>query len=536
MEDFASTDLEDLSGPRRDRALAGASSAPASAFGVEAHPAADDDEDMAGPRKGRRIDPSLVPPSLGDAAARLEDARRRNRDRAARFGTAFQEPNAFAVLGRTDARRLLSQHEPGLTTGFSTTSEDQEEKRRARAAEYGLPVFDYAAEPAKAAGLGDAELRLREARRARAAKFGAVDDLDVAVATAAAAALADAPNVGPAAGEARPEALHVRVFKYLPAATRDIRDYFREFRPSFVEWLNGVSVNVVFEDAHTAARALASLSEAIPRVPGVPEVHDCWRIALKPIVKRQTDRYAPSGSKTTLYLRAATDRDVKELADKSAGPRSQGTHSADGAYALGKPEDLASPALVATVFGETLRQAARALELPVAFRAPPPPPPPAADVEAVETVASVGAAAPPSRVITVVLPPAASEPPPPASAAHRGDGHDNRFAGGKRGRAARDEPPVSAGSASLLATEQPKLAASGGGLFGSSVAKVKGRGHARPPARGGDAFVAKDPAPVPGSDSMDDERAAAAGGVLLQSLAAPAAPGSGEVAEPAGLA
>lgn len=466
-----------------------------------------DDEDMAGPRKGRRIDTRSVPSSFADAAAQLEDARRRNRDRAARFGTKLQEPS---VIGRTAAARRL--HEPGLATGFSTTSEDEEAKRRARAAAFGVPVFDYAQEPAKAAGLSAAELSLRQARRLRASKFGGVDELDVAVATAAHAALAGAPNVIPLPDEAppvpRPEALHLRVFKYLPAATRDLREYFADFRPASIDWLNGVSVNVVFEDGFTAARALASLTEPIPRVPGVPDLPDCWRIALKPLVKRQTDRYAPSGSKTTLYMRVATDRDVKELADKSAGPRSQGTHSIDGAYALGKPEDLASPSLVATVIGETLRQAARALELPVAFRAPQGPDMVSAEgaVEG-EAAADVSGVRPSktgtSRVITVVLPAA----PVADSSGH----HDNRFAGTKRDRAS-----YVSGSA-MQASMTSEAAQQAGGFSPGCAgpgAKVKGRGHAkfRPRHGAGAANVAAGPGSMAATDaSMDAAMVAAPG-------------------------
>ena len=478
-----------------------------------------DDEDMAGPRKGRRIDTRSVPSSFADAAAQLEDARRRNRERAARFGKNLLEPN---VLGHSAAARRV--HEPGLATGFSTTSADEEAKRRARAAAYGVPVFDYAQEPAKAAGLSEVELQLRQARRLRASKFGGVDELDVAVATAAHAALSGAPNVIPLPDEApplpRPEALHLRVFKYLPAATRDLREYFADFRPASIDWLNGVSVNVVFEDGFTAARALASLTEPIPRVPGVPEVPDCWRIALKPLVKRQTDRYAPSGSKTTLYMRVATDRDVKELADKSAGPRSQGTHSIDGAYALGKPEDLASPALVATVIGETLRQAARALELPVAFRASHGPDTVSADGagegEATADVSGVRSSKTgKSRVITVVLPAAPAEA--DSSGAERASAghHDNRFAGSKRDR-------TSYVSDSAMQASMASEAAAQAGGFSPGCAgpgtKVKGRGHAkfRPRHSAGGANVAAVPDSMAATDaSMGAATAAAPGNAFF---------------------
>jgi hypothetical protein len=426
----------------------------------------EDPEDIPGSRKNRRFVASDLAtgdshPSLADASSKLADARRRNEQRSQRFNVAYTEPNAFAVLSRGEAKRLLHQREPGLVTGFAINTPEEDAKRTERAARWGVPMFDYAAEPAKAAGLTDTEVKIRQERRSRAARFGAVDELDVAIAKAAAAALADAPPASShpeIAPVLRPKALNLRVHKYLPAASADILAYFSDFRPSFVEWLNGLSVNVLFEDEFTAKRALDNLAESVPRAPGVPEVESCWKVALKPLVKRATDKYAPAGSETTLYMRIATENDVKERSKRSFGPKSQGTYSEDGAYALHKEHDPEDPSYVASAVGAALRQAARAMEMPVAFLA------------AAGERSDDGPAAS-DRVITVVM------PAPSRIQAHVGEhtGHDDRgfegerFGGHKRRRQVANDGPLDAAACAEAVTA--------GMIPDPAKIKVKGRGR-----------------------------------------------------------
>ena len=52
------------------------------------------------------------------------------------------------------------------------------------------------------------------------------------------------------------------------AATRDLSAFFGSFGVSRIEWLNGVSLNVHFEDVFSAERALHSLTLEIPVVEG----------------------------------------------------------------------------------------------------------------------------------------------------------------------------------------------------------------------------------------------------------------------------
>jgi hypothetical protein len=133
-------------------------------------------------------------------------------------------------------------------------------------------------------------------------------------------------------GIRRPNVLHIRSYKYLPASTADIEAFFSPLRPNLVEWLNGDSLNLIFQDEATARRALELNSEPIPICPEVESVHPDWRICLKPLVKMKTDKYAPEGAETTVYLRFATSIDTKANAVKTRGARSQGTYSKEGLF------------------------------------------------------------------------------------------------------------------------------------------------------------------------------------------------------------
>ena len=142
----------------------------------------------------------------------------------------------------------------------------------------------------------------------------------MSAALTASAAVALVPRSIPlGAAEPRPEAIHMRAHRYLPAATRDVFAFVAPLRPTRVEWLNGVSLNIVFADADTASRAVELLSEPVPTVKGVKRVHPAWRTCLRPIEKQGTDDYAPRGAETTVWLRPATTHDHKAFAPATHG-------------------------------------------------------------------------------------------------------------------------------------------------------------------------------------------------------------------------
>ena len=113
--------------------------------------------------------------------------------------------------------------------------------------------------------------------------------------------------------------LHVRAYRYLPAATADIRAFFAPLVPARVGWLNAESLNVFFEDDATAARALELAGEPVAAVPSVFPVHPAWRTCLKPLIKQRKDKYAPAGAETSIWLRRATTHDTKANAAPTHG-------------------------------------------------------------------------------------------------------------------------------------------------------------------------------------------------------------------------
>ena len=55
----------------------------------------------------------------------------------------------------------------------------------------------------------------------------------------------------------REEAVHILGKDFM--TTKDLFEYFQQFNPKYVEWLNDSSANVVFEDASSAKRAIFNL-------------------------------------------------------------------------------------------------------------------------------------------------------------------------------------------------------------------------------------------------------------------------------------
>ena len=73
------------------------------------------------------------------------------------------------------------------------------------------------------------------------------------------------PLPPPGAAARRPEAIHVYGVDVL--STSDILRYFSEWGPTYVEWLDDSSANVVFADELTAKRALVGRGKPLPPPP-----------------------------------------------------------------------------------------------------------------------------------------------------------------------------------------------------------------------------------------------------------------------------
>jgi hypothetical protein len=375
---------------------------------------------------------------VAGAAKAIQDLREKQQARSLRFGipSVPLTSSAIAAVGTItkEAYLALTRSAPeGSATfsGIDVSGEEERQRAAKRAERFGIATFDYAKERQRDAGLSEEAIRLRAERRERAARFGQSDPLDIEIAKAAFLALGstlnsqtkatvpsinmedasingeqnDLMDVDSAAqtssssssevvkmsetetetssssvttpteiGTRRPTALHMRAYKYLPASTADIEAFFSPLKPTLVEWLNGDSVNLIFQDEGTAKRALELYSEPVPICVGIETVHPDWRICLRPLVKMKTDKYAPEGAETTVYLRFATSLDTKSKAVKTQGARSQGTYSKEGLYskkAIQKDVNAArrgqlasydrAPLHVAAMVAESLETAAAAL-------------------------------------------------------------------------------------------------------------------------------------------------------------------------------
>ena len=67
----------------------------------------------------------------------------------------------------------------------------------------------------------------------------------------------------------RPDAVHLYGVDVL--STQDCLAYFGDYGPTFVEWLDDSSCNVLFEDAGTAKRAIAGCGRPLPPDDAAPD-------------------------------------------------------------------------------------------------------------------------------------------------------------------------------------------------------------------------------------------------------------------------
>lgn len=241
--------------------------------------------------------------AAANVSALLEQTQAKFAARAARFGTpTVRRVSDVQVLG---ARRAALR--TGFATGFDPAAPEHAALRAKRAARFGIvQVKEKENKLDKEEDVPVPESDLLERRR------------DVAV------------------GEAiRGNVMHV--FGVDDLSTPDVMNHFREYGPTWCEWLNDSSCNVVFEDAFTLARALRGMSTTTEEVPEEPtekmddgegagmgvavagegQLKD--ELKWKPAVSvRKRDRI------TSLWIRMATERDVRP---EKPNPRSKWSRS-----------------------------------------------------------------------------------------------------------------------------------------------------------------------------------------------------------------
>lgn len=184
---------------------------------------------------------------------RVVEERKKRLNRMLRFsnppGTSLpihEPPKAFkitetAVLG---ARRAAVRQ--GFATGFDTTSEEEQQKRQARIARFGPPeshpFYNAIQQP--------------ELQASRAVKF-AQQPLHQPNGSSSNPLLETRRDAAPGENP-RVNALHLYGVDQL--STGNIIHHFSQYGPSWCEWLNDSSCNVIFEDEFTLTRVLDGMS------------------------------------------------------------------------------------------------------------------------------------------------------------------------------------------------------------------------------------------------------------------------------------
>lgn len=254
-----------------------------------------------------RIDFSLEKPP--EDPSDLEKERAKHRDRAERFGASYRDP------GRRKEFQLESKKErlagEGFVTGIDVFSEEEKAKRAARAAKFGLQQSDtlvYAPDPEE------------QKKAERGAKFGtgyhadaALMDMDLFEERA------DAPVDAPR----RPDAIYLYGVDVM--STADIKSYFADYAPKFVEWINDSSCCVLFGDAASAARAIIGTGHPMPPDQEAPDAGgqaglDPTSVESLPYLWHKGKDFVKGGTTVSLMYRLATEADKK---DTSAPRRSR---------------------------------------------------------------------------------------------------------------------------------------------------------------------------------------------------------------------
>lgn len=244
------------------------------------------------------IDNNSGMPTDEELLAEYDKERMKAKARAAKFGIEYTEPAAEAFLKWSEARRLRANPEKGFITGIDTFSIDELAKADARRLRFAKPGEEQTRKKRKGGGdedgEGDDDEEGDENQIDNESDDEAMNDDDnkddvaewektkrdpLPVEQAWANwklvnrfridADLTTPTNTPVV-TVIPTKIHVfaidwACFKQI--RTDDIMSYFKDYGPSYVEWLGELSCNVHFEDRHTAARAFRALSRELPTPP-----------------------------------------------------------------------------------------------------------------------------------------------------------------------------------------------------------------------------------------------------------------------------
>jgi hypothetical protein len=190
-----------------------------------------------------------------------------HRARAEKFGVDFVDPSKKREFRDAARKERLAPSRGGIGTGFDLFTTEEQDKLQQRAARFGVETGLRWQPP---------EVPQDEAqRKARAERFGVeyaprdetgLMDVD----------LFEERKEAPLEVERRTEAVHVYGVDLM--STSDILKYFGEYGPTYVEWLNDSSCNVLFRDGPTAKRAVAGQGK--PLNPDQLPERECYQYEL----------------------------------------------------------------------------------------------------------------------------------------------------------------------------------------------------------------------------------------------------------------
>ena len=219
--------------------------------------------------------------------------------RAEKFGVDYRDPGRRREF-RDDARKERINPTQSLGTGFDLFTSEEVEKRQQRASRFNMPDTGLQWNPPEVP-------EDEEKKKARAERFGVeyqAPDADGLMDVDLFETRKEAPPEVPR----RPEAVHIYGVDLM--STSDVLKYFKDYGPTYVEWLNDSSANVLFKDGPTAKRAIAGLGKPLPPE-DLPEGVDGADPANIQYLWHKGEDFMKAGSALPLVFRMATILDVK---------------------------------------------------------------------------------------------------------------------------------------------------------------------------------------------------------------------------------
>lgn len=252
-------------------------------------------------------------PTDAELLAEYEKERAKARARAAKFGIEYKEPAPDAFMKWSEAKRLRANPERGFITGIDTFSNEEKAKADARKERFakderkrkemtnpdgideeGQDGDDDMEQEEGADDVAEWEKTKRDPLAIEQAwdNWEQVQQFRVDPPSAkrgdyAAVRLSDSFSNDVWHGHGNEDTAmkeefipktvtevptKINIFSidwacFKQIRTDDLMSYFKDYGPSFVEWLGELSCNIIFEDKYSAARAFHALSQELPTPP-----------------------------------------------------------------------------------------------------------------------------------------------------------------------------------------------------------------------------------------------------------------------------